>query len=61
MINKVRNVRRLLNIALVLGLFLFSTGTAFAQAVAGSERGRYGLGIDSCLFLSFSCRPGSVS
>jgi ammonium transporter, Amt family len=28
---KIRNVRRMLNIALILGLFLFSTGTAFAQ------------------------------
>ncbi|MFN2135255.1 MAG: ammonium transporter, partial [Candidatus Promineifilaceae bacterium] len=31
MTHNIRNVRRILNIALILGLFLFSTGTAFAQ------------------------------
>lgn len=29
--NNIRNIRRFLNIAVILGLFLFSTGTVFAQ------------------------------
>jgi Amt family ammonium transporter len=31
MTKNIRNIRRLLNIAVILGLFLFSTGTVFAQ------------------------------
>jgi Amt family ammonium transporter len=31
MSTRIRNVRRILNIAVILGLFLFSTGTVFAQ------------------------------